>query len=74
VAAGSLDPERLIALGVRLVPGHYTTLGGLVMDRLGRIPRLGDVVEEAGWRIRVSRMEGRRVREVRIDRVEPSGD
>ena len=71
VAAGSVHPERLAALGVGLPPGKYETLGGFVMHRLGHVPRVGDAVEEGGWRIRVSRMEGRRVREVRIGRSEP---
>ena len=71
VAAGSVHPERLVALGVGLPPGKYETLGGFVMHRLGHVPRVGDAVEEGGWRIRVSRMEGRRVREVRIGRSEP---
>jgi CBS domain containing-hemolysin-like protein len=73
LAAGSVHPERLAALGVVLPPGEYETLGGFVMDRLGRIPRPGDVVDEDGWRIRVSRMEGHRVREVRITRIQPTG-
>jgi len=73
VAAGSVHPERLAALGVELPPGKYETLGGFVMHRLGRVPRVGDVVEEGEWRVRVSRMEGRRVREVRIGRSQPPG-
>ena len=73
VAAGSVPPDRLIPLGVTLPPGEYETLGGFVMDRLGRIPRPGDAVEEGGYRIRVLRMERRRVREVEITRIEPSG-
>jgi CBS domain containing-hemolysin-like protein len=71
VAAGSVHPERLAALGIGLPPGKYETLGGFVMHRLGHVPRVGDAVEEGGWRIRVSRMEGRRVREVRIGRSQP---
>ena len=73
VAAGSVHPERLAALGIELPPGKYETLGGFVMHRLGRVPRVGDAVEEGDWRIRVSRMEGRRVREVRIGRARASG-
>ncbi len=37
------------------------TLGGLVLARLGRIARVGDVVELAGRRIEVSRIRGRRI-------------
>ncbi len=74
VAAGSVHPDRLVPLGVMLPPGEYETLGGLVMAHLGRVPRPGDSVEVDGWRIRVSRMEGRRIREVRIIRTLPAAD
>jgi CBS domain containing-hemolysin-like protein len=73
VAAGSVHPEQLAPVGVVLPPGKYETLGGLVMAHLGRVPRPGDSVEVDGWRIRVSRMEGRRIREVRIIRTSPAG-
>jgi CBS domain containing-hemolysin-like protein len=71
VAAGSLPPERLESRGITLPPGDFATLGGFVMAHLGRVPHPGDVVDVAGWRIRVSRMEGRRIREVRIDPIPP---
>jgi CBS domain containing-hemolysin-like protein len=45
------------------------TLAGLVMERLGRIPRVGDVVEEDGWRIRVEAMERTRIRRLRLERL-----
>jgi CBS domain containing-hemolysin-like protein len=44
------------------------------MDRLGRLPRRGDVVEESGWRLKVGRTEGRRVGEVEITSVEGDTD
>ena len=71
VAAGSVHPDRLAPLGVELPPGKYETLGGFVMAQLGRVPRPGDAVEVAGWRVRVARMEGRRVREARLTRLSP---
>jgi len=37
------------------------TIGGLVLARLGRIARLGDVVEIGGRKIEVSRVRGRRI-------------
>ena len=46
--------------------GEYETLGGFLMNRLGRIPRRGDRVEESGWVMRVRRMDGRRVTEVEL--------
>ena len=41
--------------------GAYETVGGFVMARVGRVPDVGDVVAVPGWRISVSRMDGRRV-------------
>ncbi|MDD4099395.1 MAG: hemolysin family protein [Lentisphaeria bacterium] len=46
--------------------GNADTIGGLVMERLGRLPRTGDCVELPGHLIRVNRMAGRRVGTVGI--------
>ena len=40
------------------------------MERLGRLPRRGDVIEDQGWRLRVRSTEGRRGREVEITPVD----
>jgi CBS domain containing-hemolysin-like protein len=45
------------------------TLAGLVLERLGAIPRVGDEVEADGWRIRVESMERMRIRSLRVERV-----
>jgi len=37
-----------------------------VMERLGRIPVPGDLVEDGGVRVRVLRMDRRRIRDVEI--------
>jgi CBS domain containing-hemolysin-like protein len=73
IAAGSVRAHELAPLGLELPEGDYETIGGLVMDRLGRIPRRGDVVETDGWRIQVVRMDGRRVGEVEITREPRAG-
>jgi len=66
VAAGTVRPDELSRHGVRLPSGDYETIGGLIMDRLGRLPRRGDVVEDETWRMKVLATDGRRVREVEI--------
>jgi len=71
VAAGTMRPDELARYGVKLPSGDYETIGGLVMERLGRLPRRGDVIEDQGWRLRVRSTEGRRVGEVEIT---PVGD
>ena len=74
VAAGTVRPDELSRLGIRLPEGEYDTIGGLVMDRLGRLPRPGDVVEDGNWRVEVLSTEGRRVGEVEITQREPGED
>lgn len=44
----------------------YQTVGGLVMDALGRVPAAGDRFERQGHSFEVLRMEGRRVDKVLI--------
>ena len=64
---GSARPDQLRSqVGIKLPDGEYETVGGFVMDRLGRIPRRGDRLEFDGWVLRVRRMEGRRVAEVEL--------
>jgi CBS domain containing-hemolysin-like protein len=66
VAAGSVRPDELARYGIRLPEGDYETIGGLIMDRLGRLPRPGDVIEDDAWRMRVLTTDRRRVREVEV--------
>jgi CBS domain containing-hemolysin-like protein len=68
IAAGSVRPHELALLGLEFPQGDYETIAGMVMDRLGRIAKRGDEVEAEGWRVRVTRMDGRRVGEVEITR------
>lgn len=44
----------------------YDTIGGFVLGRIGRRPRLGDVVEVGGRKIRVEALDGLRVARVRL--------
>jgi putative hemolysin len=42
----------------------YHTVAGFMLDRLRRIPKLGDAVEAGGWRLEVVDMDGRRIDKV----------
>lgn len=65
----SLRPSEVRrASEVDLPEGEYDTVSGFVMDRLGRIPEVGDEVDDPAWRIRVRQMEGRRVGEIDLTR------
>lgn len=65
-AAGLHPNDVAERLGVPLPPGRYETLGGFVMDRLGRVPVVGDIVDEGGHRFAVTQVQGRRPVMVRI--------
>ena len=45
---------------------EYTTLGGFLFGRLGRLPRPGDRVEVNSFAFEIAAMEGRRVKSVRL--------
>jgi magnesium and cobalt exporter, CNNM family len=50
----------------------YDTLGGFVTAQLGRFPRQGESFEAAGARFVVETIEGKRIRRVRVTRLQPS--
>jgi len=54
------------ALDTDLSGDGYETLGGLVFDRLGAVPSVGDGVDAGGYRIEVTAVDGQRVEAVRI--------
>ena len=47
----------------------YTTLGGFVMEALGKLPAVGDQFALFGYRFTVTRMAGNRVDETEIVRL-----
>jgi CBS domain containing-hemolysin-like protein len=57
--------------GLVVPEGHYETLAGFVLDRLGRIPVEGDGFDHEGWHLEVQQMVGHRVSVVRV--VAPAG-
>ena len=48
--------------------GEFDTVGGLVIHRLGRLPKRGDSVEAGGWRFEVISADRRRVKRLRVSR------
>ena len=48
--------------------GDYETLAGFVLDQLGAIPDVGEVVTYDGWRLEVEAVDRRRVARVRLRR------
>jgi len=60
------------ALGVEWERDGFDTLAGLVMARLGRVPKAQEAVDVEGARLTVLRMEGTRIAQVRVERTEPA--
>ncbi|MFJ8199665.1 hemolysin family protein [Streptomyces sp. NPDC096152] len=63
-ADGSARVDQLARVGLRVPEGPYETLAGLVATELGRIPRTGDTLEVAGWRLDVVDATGHRAARV----------
>lgn len=61
--------EREIGMSLDQTPqegGGATTVGGLLMQRLDRVPARGDALDLAGWRMVVQRMKGPQVELVKL--------
>jgi putative hemolysin len=54
------------ATGRALPDGPYETVAGCLMATLGRLPRAGDAVEVDGVRLKVAKLDGRRIARVRV--------
>jgi CBS domain containing-hemolysin-like protein len=58
------DVNRMLKL--HLDDSDYTTIGGLLFGRLGRLPKVGDRVNLQGATFEIVEMDGRRVGRVRV--------
>ena len=66
LAAEELEDRLGIGQSPRQEVGDYQTVGGMVMDVLGRVPAAGDRFEWDGYCFEVLDMDGRRVDKVLI--------
>jgi CBS domain containing-hemolysin-like protein len=77
--------EVAAATGYHAPEGEYETIGGLVLEQLGRIPVSGDEVQlrghmsdgvphNAAWQARVLRMDGRRIDLLELTRLADHAD
>jgi CBS domain containing-hemolysin-like protein len=65
--SGRLHRDAFVEqLGLEAPAGHYDTLAGLVLERLGRLPEPGDTVDVGGWMLTVTRMDGRRIDRITV--------
>ncbi|AOZ72485.1 hypothetical protein BK816_03565 [Boudabousia tangfeifanii] len=76
IVPGLLRPDELEELAGLTVPddGPYETLGGLMMQRLGRIPQVGDKVEVNDIHLKVRRMDGRRIESLLVSPQSPPAE
>lgn len=66
VDGGLILQEFRAASGIELPEGHYETVAGFIMDRLGRLPRAGDRVQVPGYVLTVLSMDRLRIARVRV--------
>jgi magnesium and cobalt exporter, CNNM family len=74
VLPGSFPVHDLPDLGFTLPEGPYTTVAGLVLDRMGRIPGKGETVDVDGWRLEVLDVDHNAITQVRLVPVTHSGE
>ena len=72
--AGRVTVDELSELlGAGFETDDVTTVGGLVYELFGRVPRSGESITSAGYRIVVERVRRRRIERVYFERLEPVG-
>ncbi|NNF53971.1 MAG: HlyC/CorC family transporter [Acidimicrobiales bacterium] len=71
IIPGSFPMHDLADIGVELPTGSYSTVAGLVLDRLGYVPRIGERLVVSGIEIEVMDMDGRSIVKLRV--VPPEG-
>jgi CBS domain containing-hemolysin-like protein len=82
IISGLLRGDELQdATGFVMPEGEYETVAGLVLAELGRIPRIGDQVNQGRWQLTVLNMDRHRIAELKLCRtprrstiVGPAGD
>lgn len=55
--------------GSHLEGDDFDTIGGFVFSKLGRIPNIGDEIEDSGIKISILATSGRRVKDVRVIKI-----
>ena len=67
------DLEDAAEIEIQGTGEDFDTVSGFVMERLGRIPSVGERFEETGFEFQVTAMDGRRVARVVARRQEGVG-
>jgi len=65
-----LDIDSLAdLLDIDLTEEDGDTVGGLIYSHLGHVPEQGEILELDGWRFTVLSVDGRRINQVRVERI-----
>jgi len=72
ICPGSFPMHDLIDIGLDLPQGDYATIAGLVLDRLGRLPEVGEHLTVSGYDLEVLAMDRRSITSVSV--YKPLGD
>ena len=70
VNAGLSAEEVQALFGVSIESDDFDTVGGFVYHNLGRVPHVGDVVENGNLRVEVVLVTGRRLRTLKITKAD----
>jgi CBS domain containing-hemolysin-like protein len=62
------------SLGLELRDPHYDTIAGYVLGRLGRMAKVGDVVEADGVRLKVEALDGLRIARLSLYHTKPENN
>jgi len=75
IVDGSTRIEELNELiGTRIESEHYDSIGGFVIELMGRLPRQGESVEHMGTKFIIESMERNRIRKIRVLMTEAIND
>ncbi|MEZ5377060.1 MAG: hemolysin family protein [Acidimicrobiales bacterium] len=74
IVPGAYPVHDLADIGVEMPSGNYTTIAGLVLDQLGRIPREGDEVVLDQWIITVTSVHRHVIAEVAVTPIPSDAD
>ncbi|WP_456464679.1 hemolysin family protein [Persephonella sp.] len=71
VVDGRIELKEVeVLIGVKLPEGPYETVGGMIIYRLGRMPKRGEILTVNGVRFTIMSINIRRVQEVMIEKLE----
>ncbi len=70
IVSGSADADLVCErFGTKPPEGEFESITGMLIDRIDRIPELGETIEIAGLRITILEKKGHRVKKLKVERI-----